>query len=116
MPLYALLLMPLFGRRRLFLEHAVFAMWGHALAFGLLILLALVNKFNAGVPAWPLLIPYLTYFTIAARRYYGESWFQTAWKGAVHTGLYVLMVLLPAALVVSISTLDLDALMAYLRS
>lgn len=116
MPLYALLLMPLFGRRRLFLEHAVFAMWGHGLAFGLLILLALVNKFNVGVPAWPLLIPYLAYFTIAARRYYGESWSRTAWKSVVHTGLYVLVVLLPAALVVSASTLDLEALMAYLRS
>jgi len=116
MPLYALLLTPLFGRQRLFLEHAVFAMWAHALAFGLLIILALINKFNVGMPAWPLLIPYLAYFTVAARRYYGETWVQAGWKGVLHTGLYVVMVLLPAAVLVSLSALDIDAFMAYVRS
>ncbi|KQS56407.1 hypothetical protein ASG17_10475 [Brevundimonas sp. Leaf363] len=116
MPLYALLLTPLFGRNRLFLEHAVFAMWAHALAFGLLIMLALINKFNVGMPAWPLVIPYLGYFAIAARRYYGERWVQVGWKAVVHTGLYVLMVLIPAAVLVSLSALDIDAFMAYVRS
>lgn len=116
MPLYALLLTPLFGRRRLFLEHVVFAMWAHALAFGLLILLALINKFGAGLPAWPLVIPYMAYFTVAARRYYGATWVQAGWKGLVHTGLYVLVVLLPAAIVVAVSAMDVGAFLAYYRA
>lgn len=116
MPLYALLLTPLFGRKRLFLEHAVFAMWAHALAFGLLILLALINKFNLGMPAWPLLIPYLAYFIVAARRYYDETWLQAGWKGVAHTLLYLLVVLMPAAVLVSLSALDIEAFKAYLQS
>lgn len=116
MPLYALLLAPLFGRRRLFMEHAVFAMWAHALAFGLLILLALINKLGAGLPAWPLLLPYLVYFTVTAQRYYSVSWFSAAWRGVAHTALYLLLVLLPASLVVYVLSMDLGAYMRFLSA
>lgn len=116
MPLYALLLAPLFGRRRLFMEHVVFAMWAHALAFGLLILLALINKLGAGLPAWPLVLPYLIYFTAAAQRYYGVGWVSAAWRGAAHTALYLLLVLLPAAIVVYLLSMDMDAFRAFLAA
>ncbi|WP_262422186.1 hypothetical protein [Brevundimonas denitrificans] len=46
-PLFALLLGRLFGRRRLFMEHLVFALWAHVTAFTLLMLLALANRFGA---------------------------------------------------------------------
>ncbi|HWQ86077.1 DUF3667 domain-containing protein [Brevundimonas sp.] len=100
MPLHALLLAPLFGRRRLFMEHLVFAMWAHATAFGLLMLLALANRFHVGPPAWVIAAPYLIYFVLAARRYYDMSAVSALWRGLVHTALYVMLVLLPAATVV----------------
>lgn len=100
MPLYALLLAPLFGRRRLFMEHLVFAMWAHATAFGLLMLLALANRFHVGPPPWVIAAPFLIYFVLAARRYYDMSPVSALWRGLVHTSLYVILVLLPAATVV----------------
>lgn len=116
MPLFAALLMPLFGRRRLFLEHLVFAMWAHATAFSLLMLLALANRFGAGLPAWPLVLPYLLYGTLAASRYYGLSRTSAAWRTLVHTVAYLLLVLLPTTLVVAASTIDPEPLMAFLRA
>lgn len=116
MPVHALLLAPLFGRRRLFMEHLVFAMWAHATAFILLILLALANRFGTNLPAWPMLGPYLLYFTLAARRYYAVSMASAAWRSVAHTALYTLLVLLPAALVVMASATDWGAFMAYLRA
>lgn len=116
MPLFAALLMPLFGRRRLFMEHLVFAMWAHSMAFGLLILLALINRFGANAPAWPLLAPYLLYLVTAARTYYGVSPGSAIWRSLVHTGLYVMLVLLPAVLIVAASTIDVDALLAFIMA
>ncbi|HZW15248.1 MAG TPA: DUF3667 domain-containing protein [Brevundimonas sp.] len=113
MPLYALLLAPLFGRRRLLMEHLVFAMWAHVTGFGLLILLALANKFGAGAPAWPVVFPYLAYFTLAAARYYGVDWPRALWRGAVHLALYVLLVLIPAAIVVAFTALDQQAFLTF---
>lgn len=116
MPLFAVLLMPLFGRRRLFMEHLVFAMWAHSTAFGLLILLALVNRFGADAPAWPLLIPYLAYLVMAARAYYDLPLLSALWRGVAHTGLYVGLVLLPAVVVVAISAMDLNAFVAFIMA
>jgi hypothetical protein len=116
MPLFAALLMPLFGRRRLFLEHLVFAMWAHATAFGLLIILALANRSGAGLPAWPLLGPYLLYATLAASRYYRLDRWSAAWRVSLHSLLYLSLVLLPAAILVAASAMDLDAFMAFLRA
>ncbi len=110
MPLYALLLAPLFGRRCLFMEHLVFAMWAHATAFVLLMLLALINRFEVGAPAWLLAAPFMVYFVRAASRYYEVSTVSALWRGAVHMGLYLTLVLLPVASVIMFSGLDLDAL------
>ncbi|MEH6678850.1 DUF3667 domain-containing protein [Phenylobacterium sp.] len=115
-PLFALLLAPLFGRRRLFMEHLVFALWAHVTAFTLLMLLALANWFGANIPAWPLAIPYLVYFTRAASRYYGLSMGSAAWRAVVHTAAYLVLVLMPAAIIVAISALDLQALLVFLAA
>lgn len=116
MPLFALLLAPLFGLRRLMMEHLVFAMWAHVTAFGLLILLALANKAGAAWPAWPVVFPYLGYFVVAARHYYGLSWWAALWRGAAHLLLYVFLVLAPATIVVAATALDMDALSAFIRA
>jgi hypothetical protein len=116
MPLFALLLMPLFGRRRLFLEHVMFAMWAHATAFGLLILLALVNRAGAGMPVWPVLGAYLLYTTFAASRYYGISRISAAWRSLAHSVLYLVLVLAPAAIIVAATAMDIDAFMAFARA
>jgi hypothetical protein len=116
MPLFAVLLMPLFGRRRLFMEHLVFAMWAHSTAFGLLILLALVNRFGVNAPAWPLLGPYLAYLVLAARTYYGVPLIAAAWRSLAHTGLYVALVLLPAVILVAVSAMDIDAFLTFMAA
>ena len=113
MPLYALLLAPLFGPRRLLMEHLVFAMWAHVTAFGLLTLLALTNKLGAAIPAWPVVFPYLGYFVLAASRYYGVSRIGALWRGVAHLALYVGLVLIPAAIFVAFTALDFDAFAAF---
>ena len=115
MPLYALLLVPLFGRR-LLMEHMAFAMWAHAMAFALLLLLALANRLWGGLPAWPLLIPYLIYFTLAASRFYGVSHLGATWRSVVHITLYVILVLLPAAAVATFVGTDFGAFMEFMRA
>jgi hypothetical protein len=116
LPLFALLLAGLFGRRRLFMEHLVFAMWAHVTAFGLLIILALANKAGTAWPAWPVVFPYLGYFIVAARHYYGLRWSAALWRGTAHLALYVFLVLAPAAIIVAATALDMDALSAFLRA
>ncbi|RZI98030.1 MAG: DUF3667 domain-containing protein [Brevundimonas sp.] len=116
MPLYAVLLIPFFGRRRLFMEHLVFALWAHVLAFSLLILLALANKFGAGAPGWPLVFPYLAYVTAAAARYYAMPWVSALWRGAVHFGLYLGLVLMPAAVLIALTVMDLKAYLAFVSA
>lgn len=116
MPLYALMLAPFFGRSRLIMEHLVFAMWAHVTAFILLILLALANKYGANAPAWPLVLPFLGYFTLAASRYYGVSHRQALIRGAIHLALYFGLVLFPAALVAALTVMDLDAFVTFLQA
>lgn len=113
MPLFALLLAPLFGRRRLLMEHLVFAMWAHITGFGLLILLTVANKFGAAAPAWPVVFPYLAYFVFAASRYYGVTWHGALWRGVFHLALYFLLVLIPAGIMVAFTALDLEAFQTF---
>ena len=107
------LLAPLFGPRRLLMEHLVFAMWAHVTAFGLLTLLALTNKLGAAIPAWPVVFPYLGYFVLAASRYYGVSRIGALWRGVAHLALYAGLVLIPAAIFVAFTALDFDAFAAF---
>ena len=113
MPLYALLLAPFFGRKRLLMEHLNFAMWAHVTGFILLILLALLNRAGLSLPVWAVIVPYLAYVTRAAARYYQLRWPQALWRAAAHLTLYFVVVLCPASLLVALSALDLEALAAY---
>lgn len=97
MPVYGLMLWPLFGRRRLLVEHFVFALWAHCLIFILLVLFATLNWIGVRLSFWLLAIPYLIYFTLAARRYYALSTFGAAWRGAVHLAAFFLLAWIPLA-------------------
>ncbi|WGM31147.1 DUF3667 domain-containing protein [Brevundimonas sp. NIBR11] len=116
MPLYAAGLMPLFGPRRLFLEHVIFAMWAHAITFILAMGMSALNAAGANLSAAWLALPYLAYFTVAASRYYGMSPLQALWRGAVHLGFYVFLVLLPAAVVILATVTDWGALAAWFEA
>lgn len=98
MPIHALMLAPLFGRRRLLAEHFIFALWAHALLFLLLIIGAAWNM--TGLPGGLVvaLALYQIYLTVAARGYYDTTWVGAAGKGAVHTTLYLGLVWLPLTL------------------
>lgn len=116
MPLYALGLIPLFGRRRLFLEHVIFAMWAHAIGFLLAMGLAAINAQGANLAAPWLVLPYLTYFTMAAAQYYALSPIQVLWRGVLHLLFYVFLVLAPAALVILATVTDWNALWTVLEA
>lgn len=113
MPLYAVGLIPLFGRRRLFLEHVIFAMWAHAISFFLMMALAALNSRGANLTASLLVVPYLAYFTVAASRYYAVPPLSALWRGIVHLAAYILLVLLPVAFVINITVVDWDAWWAW---
>lgn len=116
MPLYAVGLIPLFGRGRLFLEHVIFAMWAHAIAFLLAMGLSAINSRGANLSAGWLAAPYLAYFTVAAARYYAMSPLQALWRGAAHLAFYVLLVLLPAGLIILATVTDWNAFWIWLQS
>ena len=109
MPLYAAGLIPLFGRKRLFLEHVIFAMWAHAIAFLLAMGMSAINASGANLAAPWLVLPYLAYFTVAAARYYALSPLQTLWRGVLHLIFYVFLVLLPTVMIILATVTDWNA-------
>ena len=109
MPLYAVGLVPLFGRKRLFLEHVIFAMWAHAIGFMLAMGMSAINSRGANLSAAWLAVPYLAYFTAAAARYYALSPVKALWRGIVHLAFYVFVVLLPTAVAILATVTDWNA-------
>lgn len=109
MPLYAIGLIPLFGRKRLFFEHVIFAMWAHAIVFLLAMGMSAINSRGANLGAPWLALPYLAYFTVAAARYYEMSWIQALWRGVVHLVFYFFLVLLPTAVAILATVTDWNA-------
>ena len=98
MPIYGLMLWPLFrARGRMLVEHFVFALWAHCLIFILLVLFSTLNLFGLRLSFWLLAIPYLTYFTLAARRYYAVSIWGAAWRGTLHVVAFFALVWIPIA-------------------
>lgn len=97
-PVYALMLWPLFGTRRMLVEHFVFALWAHCLIFILLVLFATLNWVGLRLSFWLLVLPYLTYFALAARRYYGVSSLGAVWRGAVHLLAFFVLAWVPVAI------------------
>jgi hypothetical protein len=116
MPLYALGLIPLFGRKRLFLEHVIFAMWAHAIVFLLAMGMSAINSQGANLSAAWLGLPYLAYFTAAAARYYGMSPAQALWRGVAHLIFYVFLVLLPTAFLILATVTDWGAWWAWFQT
>jgi Protein of unknown function (DUF3667) len=116
MPLYALGLIPLFGRRRLFLEHVIFAMWAHAVGFILLMGLAALNGRGLDLPPWAMLPPFFAYFTVAASRYYARPWWSALWRGVVHLIGYMLLVLLPVSMIIYMTGVDWSAFKAWMAA
>lgn len=116
MPLYAVGLIPLFGRRRLFFEHVLFAMWAHAITFVMAMGIAAINARGANLSALWLALPYLAYFTVAASRYYGVSTAKALWRGLLHLTYYLFIVLLPVALVILLTVMDWNAFWTYFQS
>lgn len=96
-PAYALLLWP-FYRGRPFAEHVLFALWAHTVIFVLLMALALLNRTGIRLNFWLLGVPYLAYFTLAAKTYYGERWWRSLLKGFVHIMIFFWLVWGPAVL------------------
>lgn len=116
MPLYAVGLVPLFGRRRLFLEHVIFAMWAHAIVFLLAMAITALNSRGANIAAPWLALPYLGYFTVAAAQYYGMKPIQALWGGVVHLAYYLFLVLLPAAILILATVTDWGAFAAWFQA
>ena len=114
MPLHALLLAPLFGRRRLFLEHVIFAMWAHAVLFMAMMAVALANSRDLNLPGWLVVAPYQAYFTIAAARYYAKRPLSALWRGTVHTTAYCLLVLLPVSMAIYVTGVDWTSFTAWM--
>lgn len=95
MPLYALLLWPLYRRGTLVADHFIFALWAHTSLFLLLIVGALWNFTGLG---WGLLLAlglYQIYLTIGLKGYFGRSWPGAVAKGLVHSGVYFGLIWLP---------------------
>lgn len=115
-PLYALGLTLLFGRKRLFVEHVIFALWAHAVIFLLAMGLAGLNRLGLNLSAGLLVLPYLGYFTLAARQYYAMTWLQAAWRGVVHLFLYVFVILLPVSFAIYATVMDWEAYIRWLNS
>ncbi len=96
MPVYGLMLWPLFmARGRMLVEHFVFALWAHCLIFILLVLFATLNLIGLRLSFWLLAVPYLTYFTLAARRYYSVSAWGAAWRGGLHLFAFFVLAWVP---------------------
>lgn len=77
LPLFALLTLAFFRRPRLYyVEHLVFALHLHAVAF-LLLVVHSVARHHTGWLLFPLLVVWLT---VAVRRVFQQSWWRLAWK------------------------------------
>lgn len=91
MPLYGLLLWPLYSRGRLLIEHVIFALWAHSILFLMLAFGAMWNLIGVGYGLPLALIGYQVWITRGLKGYYGSSWVFAVLKGAVHSAAYVVL-------------------------
>lgn len=116
LPFYALGLAPLFGRSGLFLDHIVFAMWAHAVAFLMAMGMAALNSRGANLNGALLALPYLGYFTVAAAHYYAMPLWQALWRAVAHLVFYVVLVLIPAAFAIYMTVMDWSAFWTWMAA
>jgi hypothetical protein len=95
MPIYGLMLWPLYRRGRLIIEHAILALWAHSLMFLLLVLGAVSNLVGIGHGLVLALGLYQIWFTIGLKGYYRSSWRGAAAKGLVHSVAYIGLLWVP---------------------
>lgn len=95
MPLYALLLWPLYRRGTLAADHFIFALWAHTSLFLLLMVGGLANILGLGHGLLLALVLFQAYLTVGLKGYYGRSWAGAAFKGALHSTVYFGLVWLP---------------------
>jgi hypothetical protein len=95
MPIYALLLWPLFRRAPYLSDHFIFAVWAHTTLYLLLILGALWNMTGMVWGLGVTLALFQVYLTVGLRAYYQSSWAGAVVKGAVHSALYFVLCWLP---------------------
>lgn len=95
MPVYALILWPLYRRGTLVADHFIFALWAHTSLFLLLMVGALWNMAGLAGGLGVALAGYQAYLTVGLKGYYGRGWTGAVVKGLVHTGVYVGLIWLP---------------------
>lgn len=95
MPVFALLLWPLYRRGALMVDHFIFALWAHTSFFLLLILGSLWNFTGLGWGFLVALLVYQAYLTVGLKGYYGRSWTGAVLKGGLHSLVYFGLIWLP---------------------
>ena len=95
MPLSALLTLAFYRRRQPFyVAHLYYAVHVHAYAFlaGSLVLLLSRGGRLTEMVAIPVFLSVFVYHYLALRRFFGESWARTLWKGTLITIMYLVLV------------------------
>ena len=95
MPVYALLIWPLYRRGTYVADHLIFSIWAHATLFLLMILGAILNLLGLGLGLGFALLAYQGYLTVGLKGYYGRSWAGAILKGGlislVYTAIWLFM-------------------------
>jgi hypothetical protein len=91
MPLYALMIWPLYRRGTLAVDHFIFSLWGHTTLYLLMILGGLWNLVLPKVGLGLVLLAYQAYLTVGLKTYYGRSWAGAVVKGGLVSAAYTLV-------------------------
>jgi hypothetical protein len=98
MPLYGLILWPLYRRGHMLIEHVILALWAHSMMFLLLVLGGLWNFIGVGYGLTLALVLYQIWFTIGLKGYYRSRWWGAAVKGLIHSAAYIGLLWIPVIL------------------
>lgn len=91
MPIYALMIWPLYAKGTLVADHFIFSLWAHTSMFLLTILGGLWNFTGITLGFGFALLAYQVYLTIGLKTYYGRSWLGAILKGGLLTSVYLVM-------------------------
>lgn len=91
MPVYALLIWPLYARGTLVADHLIFSIWAHSTLFLLLVLGAGLNLLGLHFGLGFALLAYQAYLTVGLKGYYGRSWAGAVLKGGLVSAVYTLI-------------------------
>ncbi|MCE3290167.1 MAG: hypothetical protein K0R83_2179 [Caulobacter sp.] len=91
MPLYALMIWPLYRRGTLAVDHFIFSLWGHTTLYLLMILGGLWNLALPKIGLGLVLLAYQAYLTVGLKTYYGRSWVGAVVKGGLISAAYTVV-------------------------